>query len=309
MKIRPALLIIVGLALFGAAGYFVFDRFAELERQVAGLDRQLTETHQRLTESEARASAATRAANAAESRAAAAEASAHEASAFADEAESRAAAADARANAAEQTARTATTEREIAEQVRDNAVAERETAQQLAEQARRAEAEALDQARLARDEADEIRRRREMEINRLQESLNTIVETRRTAIGVVMNLGSDRVEFAFDKADLRPTERELLARIAGVLIASADQGFAIQVFGHTDDVGTAEYNLGLSERRARAVRDYLVDSGVAPDIVTIEGMGKSMPLVDGTDDQARARNRRVEIAVIDTLVDFRGARR
>ena len=309
MKIRIALLVSVGVALLGLAGYYVFDRVSQLERQVAGLDRQLAETHQRLGESEARASAAGRAANAAESRASAAEARAHEASALAEEADRRAADADARANAAEQTARTATTEREIAEQVRDDAVAESETARQLAEQARSAEAEALEQAQQAREEADEIRRRREMEINRLQESLNTIVETRRTAIGVVMNLGSDRVEFEFDKAELRPTERELLARIAGVLIASADQGFAIQVFGHTDDVGTAEYNLGLSERRARAVRDYLVDSGVAPDIVTIEGMGKSMPLVDGTDDQARARNRRVEIAVIDTLIDFRGARR
>ena len=63
-----------------------------------------------------------------------------------------------------------------------------------------------------------------------------IVETRRTAIGIVLNLGSDRIEFEFDRAALRPEERELLARIAGVLLATADQGYAIQVFGHTDDV-------------------------------------------------------------------------
>lgn len=124
-----------------------------------------------------------------------------------------------------------------------------------------------------------------------------------------MNLGSDRIEFEFDRTELRPEERELLARIAGVLLATADQGYAIQVFGHTDDVGTEEYNRDLSERRAGAVRNYLVEAGVNPDIVTMQGMGKSMPLVAEATGDARARNRRVEIAVIDTTIEYRAIRR
>ena len=176
-----------------------------------------------------------------------------------------------------------------------------------AQAAREAEAAARNEARAARDEADRIRLQREMELNRMQEVFDNIVETRRTAVGVVLNLG-DRVEFEFDKEALRAPERELLARIAGVLIATAGQGYAIQVFGHTDDVGSDDYNQGLSERRARAVMDYLVDSGVNPAILTSQGMGQTMPLVADTTDQARARNRRVEIAIVDTLIEFKPGR-
>jgi outer membrane protein OmpA-like peptidoglycan-associated protein len=142
----------------------------------------------------------------------------------------------------------------------------------------------------------------------MQAALESIVETRRTAIGMVLNLGSDRVEFEFDEAQLRPSERELLARIAGVLIATAGHGYAIQVFGHTDDVGSDEYNAGLSERRAQAVMGYLIEAGVSEDILTMKGMGKSMPLVAETTEEARARNRRVEIAIVDTMIEFKPGR-
>ena len=301
MSTRLIAFVIVGVVVLGIAGYFVYAKVTELESQVAGLDRQLTDTEQRLAEADARASAAARAATAAEARA--------------TEAQDRAAVATVKAEEAERQAREATTGREVAEEARSEAErakviaeAESEAAARAAQEARDAEAAAQEEARVAREEAESIRRQREIELNRLQEALSNIVETRRTAIGVVLNLGSDRVEFEFDESELRPTERELLARIAGVLIASADHGYAIQVFGHTDDVGTEQYNLGLSERRAKAVRDYLVESGVEADIITMQGMGKSMPLVAATDDAARARNRRVEIAIIDTLIDFRGRR-
>ncbi len=118
-----------------------------------------------------------------------------------------------------------------------------------------------------------------------------------------MNLGSDAIEFDFDKASLRPENRELLSRIAGVLLTS--KGYRIQIYGHTDDVGTATYNQVLSERRAGAVSDYLVETGIDPNIVSIKGFGKSNPLVAGTSAKARAKNRRVEIGVIDTVVDYR----
>ena len=63
------------------------------------------------------------------------------------------------------------------------------------------------------------------------------------------------VSFEFDKAELRVEDRELLSRIAGILMTSKD--YAISVNGHTDDVGSEEYNQKLSERRAKAVVDYL----------------------------------------------------
>jgi len=119
-----------------------------------------------------------------------------------------------------------------------------------------------------------------------------------------MTLGSESVKFDFDKATLRPENRELLSRIAGVLLTA--YGFRIQVFGHTDDVGSDEYNQGLSERRAQAVRDYLVEAGVATELITTRGFGKSSPRVRGTDSNARAKNRRVEIGIIDSIIGYQG---
>ena len=108
-----------------------------------------------------------------------------------------------------------------------------------------------------------------------------------------MNLGGDHLKFEFDKAELSAKDRELLSRIAGILITAHD--YTISVNGHTDDVGTAAYNKALSERRAQAVRDYLVQAGLPPEILSVTGHGKSLPLVPGTTDAARAKNRRVEL--------------
>ena len=117
-----------------------------------------------------------------------------------------------------------------------------------------------------------------------------------------MTLDSRQIEFDFDKAELRPVNREVLSRIAGVLLTF--QNYGVQVFGHTDDVGTVEYNQTLSERRAAAVRDYLVEAGIAPQAMKTLGMGKSSPLVEGTDPASRQRNRRVELAIVFSEGEF-----
>jgi outer membrane protein OmpA-like peptidoglycan-associated protein len=185
-----------------------------------------------------------------------------------------------------------------AERVR--AEAETEGARQLADAAIEDAANAREEAEAAKAAAARIRAQAEAEVNRLQEALGLIAETRRTALGVVMNLGGDHLKFEFDKAELRPEDRELLARIAGVLLSSHD--YSISVNGHTDDVGSEEYNQKLSERRAQAVRDYLVEAGLSPKILTVVGHGKSRPLVQGTSDAARAKNRRVELGIVNTRI-------
>ena len=95
-----------------------------------------------------------------------------------------------------------------------------------------------------------------------------------------------------------------LSRIAGVLMSV--QGYAISVYGYTDNVGTAEYNLKLSERRAQAVHDYLVQSGLDPKIITTKGYGKSDPRVPGDNTAAHATNRRVEIGIVDATLRMEG---
>jgi len=159
----------------------------------------------------------------------------------------------------------------------------------------------------AKAEAARIRKEAEAELNRLEDALGKIAETRRTALGLVMNLGEDSLKFDFDKAEIRPENKELLSRIVGIL--STSQDYTIEVGGHTDDVGSESYNQGLSERRAQAVRNYLVAAGIDPAILTVKGWGKSQPLVQGTSDAARAKNRRVELGIVNTRITYPRARR
>jgi outer membrane protein OmpA-like peptidoglycan-associated protein len=200
-----------------------------------------------------------------------------------------------RAQLAEASARAAAEGRQVAE-------AQTAAAQGEAEVARQEATTARDDAARAQAEADRIRKRAEAELNRLEDALSKIAETHRTALGVVMNLGSDHLKFEFDKAELRPEDRELLSRVAGILLSSQD--YTVSVNGHTDDVGSDAYNQKLSERRAQAVRDYLVQAGVPADVLSVTGHGKSLPLLRASSDAARAKNRRVELAIANTRIRY-----
>ena len=200
-----------------------------------------------------------------------------------------------RAVAAEAAARAAAEGRQVAE-------AQTADARQQADTARQEASTARETAARAEAEAAGIRRKAEAEVKRLEAALGQIAETRRTALGLVMNLGSDHLKFEFDKAELRPEDRELLSRIAGILMTSHD--YTISVNGHTDDVGSEAYNRTLSERRAQAVRDYLVRSGLSAEILSVEGHGKALPLVPGRSDAARAKNRRVELGIVNMQIRY-----
>ena len=200
-----------------------------------------------------------------------------------------------RAVTAEVSARTAAEQREAAEAAKATALQEADTARQEATTAK--EAAATVQA-----EAEQIRKRAEVEVGRLEEALGQVAETRRTALGLVMNLGGDHLKFEFNKAELQPADKELLSRIAGILLTSHD--YTISVNGHTDDVGSEAYNQQLSERRAQAVRDYLVKAGLPEAILSVEGHGKALPLVPGSSDKARAQNRRVELGIVNTQIRY-----
>ena len=216
-------------------------------------------------------------------------------SAKADEAAALARQATERSNTAEAAARAAAEGRQLAE-------AQTAGARQEADAARQEATSAKETAAQAQAEAAAIRKKAEAEVNRLEAALGQVAETRRTALGLVMNLGSDHLKFEFDKADLRPEDRELLSRIAGIILTSHD--YTISVNGHTDDVGSDAYNQTLSERRAQAVRDYLVKAGLPAQILTVQGHGKSLPLVRGTSEVARAKNRRVELGLVNTQIRY-----
>lgn len=198
-----------------------------------------------------------------------------------------------RASNAEQSAQQAANQRDQAEQQKSQA---QEKAQQAEQQAQAAQ----QQAAQAEARAEEYRKQREAELDNLQQTLGQIASTRRTAMGVVMTLGSKSIRFGFDKSSLRPEDKEVLSRIAGIL--STLKGYQISVYGYTDDIGTKDYNQKLSERRAQSVYDYLSHNGLDPTIMTTKGFGEADPLVAGESEQARATNRRVEIGIVDSTI-------
>ena len=232
---------------------------------------------------------------AAEQQLASLTAKADETAAFARQAMDKAGAADAAARAAAEG-------RQLAEAQATGAREEADAARKEAGQAQQEASAAVAKAAQAQAEADRIRKRAEAERDRLETALGQIAETRKTALGLVMSLGGDHLKFEFDKAELSVKDRELLSRIAGILMTSHD--YTISVNGHTDDVGTDAYNKGLSERRAQAVRDYLAQAGLPAEILSVTGHGKSLPLVPGSSDAARAKNRRVELAIANTQIRY-----
>ena len=103
------------------------------------------------------------------------------------------------------------------------------------------------------------------------------------------------VLFAFDSDALGERAPAELDRVVAAI--RKQPGAKVTVEGHTDDVGTDEYNRSLSERRAQAVAAYLTQKGVASDRITARGLGKSRPVAPNDGDQGRRKNRRVEIVI------------
>jgi outer membrane protein OmpA-like peptidoglycan-associated protein len=164
-----------------------------------------------------------------------------------------------------------------AAQERQAAQAEVERAQQLAQQAQR------DQQQLRQQ---------------LVEQFNRILETRDTARGLIVNMRD--VLFDTGQYTLKPTAREQLAKIAGIILAHP--GLKIEVEGHTDSVGSDSFNQVLSEKRANAVRDFMVQQGITPAIITSQGLGKSDPVASNDTAAGRQMNRRVEMIVSGDII-------
>jgi len=105
------------------------------------------------------------------------------------------------------------------------------------------------------------------------------------------------VNFDFDRAEIRPASRPILDQAASRLRQCG--GERLQVEGHTDSIGADAYNQNLSERRARAVRDYLVSQGVSGGRISAVGFGESRPIASNDNPEGRFLNRRVEIRFLD----------
>jgi len=103
-----------------------------------------------------------------------------------------------------------------------------------------------------------------------------------------------RGNFEFDRSDINPRFAKDLDALAAVLL---NNDISIVINGHTDWIGTDNYNDGLSDRRAQSVARYLQSRGVEASRLIIQGFGETQPIVENTTSSGRAMNRRVEIEI------------
>ena len=127
-----------------------------------------------------------------------------------------------------------------------------------------------------------------------QAALAKLAAVKEDTRGLVITL-SGSVLFASNQAVLLPSARAKLDQVSDVLLTTRERNLDIE--GHTDSQGTDSSNIDLSQRRADAVRDYLVKRGYQADLIKANGMGEGHPIADNANAEGRANNRRVEIII------------
>ena len=194
---------------------------------------------------------------------------------------------------AEQAAQEASRQKAEAEKASAAALAQQQAAQAAAEQAARDRAAAQAETEKARQAAAQAEAEKGQLRAQLLAQLNSILQTRDSARGLIVNMSD--VLFDTGSYTLKPGAREKLAKISGILLAHP--GLTLQIEGHTDSVGSDEFNQQLSERRADSVRDFLAEQGVPVSSITARGFGKTQPVASNDTPEGRQRNRRVELVV------------
>lgn len=163
----------------------------------------------------------------------------------------------------------------------------------------KAEADALKaREEAAKAEAERAQKAAEELRAKLLQQFSQVLDTRDTERGLVVNMSD--VLFDTGKYTLRQTAREKLARIAGIILNYP--GLRLEAEGHTDNVGSEEFNQKLSEQRAYSVRDYLVSQGIPISSIAAVGKSFSMPVASNDTAQGRQQNRRVELIVSGEVI-------
>jgi outer membrane protein OmpA-like peptidoglycan-associated protein len=217
-------------------------------------------------------------------------------------AEADAAAAQQAAAAAQQQSDEDAKKRAAAEQAEAMARQQQASALEAERKAQAATASALAAADQAQKDREQAIQQKEAMRARLLAQLNQVLQTRDTAKGLIVSMPD--VLFDFNKYTLKAEARERLAKISGIVLAYPD--LKLQIDGYTDSVGSDAYNQTLSDKRAEAVRDFLVSNGVGMNNVAAEGMGKADPVADNSTAQGRQLNRRVEMIVSGDVIGQMG---
>ncbi len=173
------------------------------------------------------------------------------------------------------------------------AQARAEAARQQEEAARAETEKARAQQQAAEAAAAQAAQQEAAMREKLKEQLNSVLQTQESARGLIVNMSD--VLFAFNKYELKPDAQIKLAKISGILLTYPN--LKVQVEGYTDNIGSDEYNLKLSQERATTVQGFLVEQGVPPGNVSSQGFGMADPVADNATSAGRAANRRVSLVV------------
>lgn len=181
-----------------------------------------------------------------------------------------------------------------------------EEAERLKEEQARLSADeqqkAAELAKMQAQQAEEKARQAEQAQQQLRQQLlqqfNLILDTRDTARGLIVNMSD--VLFDFNKYTLRPAAREKLAKISGIILSHP--GLRLEVDGYTDNIGSDDYNMKLSQNRANEVQSYLIGEGITPDDIVAKGFGKADPVAPNDTNAGRQKNRRVEMVVSGDII-------
>ncbi|HLI76514.1 MAG TPA: OmpA family protein [Acidobacteriaceae bacterium] len=202
-------------------------------------------------------------------------------------------AAQEQASASQQQAQEAQLQAAQAQAAADRAAAQRAEAEAQRAKADAEAANARAQAEDAQRKAQEAQQSVEALRAKLLAQLNAILQTTETPRGLVVNLND--VLFDTGKYTLKPNTQVSLAKVATIL--ELYQGIKVQVEGYTDSTGSPQVNQKLSENRADAVKDFMVNNGVPPDNITAQGYGATDFVADNKTAAGRQQNRRVELIV------------
>jgi outer membrane protein OmpA-like peptidoglycan-associated protein len=166
-------------------------------------------------------------------------------------------------------------------------------AEQQQQQATQQAEEARQQATQAQQRAQQVEAQQAQVRQQLMSQLNQVLQTRDSARGLIVSMPD--VLFSTGSADLKPTARERLAKVAGILVAYPD--IHVEVDGYTDSTGNPMFNEQLSQQRSGSVQSYLVQQGVPASSVAIHGFGEANPIASNDTAAGRQQNRRVELVV------------
>ncbi len=142
-------------------------------------------------------------------------------------------------------------------------------------------------------EREEARKRQTSLYDALKQIEGKYAHITQTARGAIVSLAD--ILFDFDKATLKRNVEFSLVKVSTILNQFPEMKIAVE--GHTDNIGTAEYNLDLSKRRAQAVYEFLVSQDVAAERMSVEGYGLTRPVAGNETEEGRQRNRRVDLVI------------